>query len=62
MNHVKNFIQEEDAIGIVEIILILVILIGIVVIFREKIGKIVKDAFKLIVGDANSAMNKIEVD
>lgn len=31
----KSFIMEEDAVGVVEIILILVVLIGLVIIFKE---------------------------
>ena len=34
MDHVKMFLQEEDGVGVVEIILILVVLIGLVVIFK----------------------------
>lgn len=45
MRGIREFIREEDGIGVVELILILVILIGIVLIFKEKITKIVEDAF-----------------
>jgi Flp pilus assembly pilin Flp len=45
MNKVKEFIYEEDGIGVVEIILIVVILIGLVVIFRDGIEKLIKDIF-----------------
>lgn len=48
MRGIREFIREEDGIGIVELILILVILIGIVLIFKEKITTIVNDAFKQI--------------
>ena len=37
MKYVKQFIQEEDGIGIVELILILVILIALVLVFKTKI-------------------------
>lgn len=52
MRGIREFIKEEDGIGVVEIILILVILIGLVLIFKTKITKIVTDAFKLIDADA----------
>lgn len=52
MRGIREFIREEDGIGVVEIILILVILIGLVLIFKNKITKIVTDAFKLIDADA----------
>lgn len=58
---IKQFIKEEDAIGIVEIILILVILIAIVAIFREQIGNIVKNAFEKINSNADNSMKDIEV-
>lgn len=48
MRGMREFIREEDGIGIVELILILVILIGIVLIFKDKITQIVNDAFKVI--------------
>ena len=39
MNHLKTFrqfIKEEDGMGTVEVILIIVVLVGLVVIFKEK--------------------------
>lgn len=33
----KDFLQEEDAVGVVEIILILVVLIGLVMIFKDQL-------------------------
>ena len=44
MNHLKTFrqfIKEEDGMGTVEVILIIVVLVGLVVIFKEKITEIV---------------------
>lgn len=55
MKHLmKRFIQEEDGIGIVEIILILVVLIGLVLIFKDQIGEIVNNLFESIQDDVNS--------
>ena len=51
---IKNFLKDEEAVGIVEIILILVILIALVLIFRTKITKIVNDAFKEITKDSET--------
>ncbi len=48
----KEFLNEEDGIGVVEIILILVILIGLVLIFKDKIGDLVEKAFKSIEDDS----------
>ena len=33
----RRFAEEEDAVGVVEIILILVVLIGLVIIFKEQL-------------------------
>ncbi len=54
MNILKRFWREEDAIGVVEIILILVILIALVLIFKSQIGDIVTKAFKSANKDAGS--------
>lgn len=42
---VKNFLKEEDGVGSVEMILLLLVLVGIVVIFKTNITAIVKDVF-----------------
>ena len=38
----REFATEEDAVGVVEIILILVVLIGLVIIFKEQLTDLVK--------------------
>lgn len=58
MNRIKEFLKEEDGIGVVEIILILVILIGLVVIFKDEIEKIVKNAFDVIQDDAGEIIEE----
>ena len=35
---IRRFAEEEDAVGVVEIILILVVLIGLVIIFKEQLN------------------------
>lgn len=45
---VKDFITEEDGIGTVEMILILVVLIGIVLIFKDQLNSLVESIFKTI--------------
>lgn len=54
MNMLKKFIREEDAVGVVEIILILVILIALVMLFKKEITSIVKKAFESIKTDSDS--------
>ena len=53
----KEFCQEEDGVGILEVILILVILIGLVLLFKENITEIVENAFKEINNDSKSIIN-----
>ena len=48
----KRFLKEEDAIGVVELILILVVLIGLVVIFRDQLTSLVNSIFERIVSDS----------
>ncbi len=53
MEEWKAFLEEEDGIGVVEIILILVVLIGLVLIFKDKITELVKDIFDTISSDSD---------
>ena len=51
MSHLKTvrqFLTEEDGMGTVEVILIIVVLVGLVVIFKEKITDIVNSIFTKI--------------
>lgn len=51
---IKRFIDEETAVGVVEIILILVVLIGLVIIFKQQLTAIVNSIFKKISSQSNS--------
>lgn len=53
MDLLKEFIKEEDGIGVVEIILILVVLISLVLIFKNKITALVNSIFSKITKNAN---------
>lgn len=44
----KRFLNEEEASGVVELILIIVVLIAIVVIFKDRIGDLVDSMLKKI--------------
>lgn len=48
MSKFKNFIRDEDGIGVVEMILIVVVLIGLVVLFKDKLTALVTDIFSTI--------------
>ena len=52
MSIVKNFLMEEDGIGVVEVILILVVLIGLIIIFKEQLTDLVEDIFDTITKEA----------
>lgn len=44
----KEFIREEDGMGTVEIILIIVVLVGLVIIFKSQITQIINTLFQKI--------------
>lgn len=48
VRELKNFWREEDGMGSVEVILIVVILIGLVVLFKDTIEPIIQNAIKSI--------------
>ena len=54
LKNIKNFIHEEEGMGTVEIILIIVVLIGLVIIFKSQLTSLVKDIFDKITSQANS--------
>ena len=43
-----EFLREEDGMGTVEVILIIVVFVGLVILFREQITRIINDLFKKI--------------
>ncbi len=49
----KDFLKEEDGMGTVEIILIIVVLIGLVIIFKNQLTKLVESIFSKITTNAN---------
>lgn len=48
INRIIHILREEDGIGVVEMILILVVLIGLVIIFKEQLTTLVNNIFKTI--------------
>ena len=53
MEHLASFIKEEEGIVVVEIILILVVLIGLVLIFKNQLTSLVNSIFSKIVSQSN---------
>lgn len=51
---IADLMKNDDGIGTVEMILILVVLIGLVLIFKEKLTSLVGDIFKTISSKSKS--------
>ncbi len=47
-SEIERFFSEEDGVGVVEVILILVVLIGLVLIFKSQLTSIVGNIFNTI--------------
>lgn len=43
-----SFLKEEDGVGVIEVVLILVVLIGLVIIFKKQITTLLESIFKEI--------------
>ncbi|WP_113673103.1 Flp1 family type IVb pilin [Vallitalea guaymasensis] len=52
LDTLKRFWKEEDGMGVVEIALIIIVLVGLAVIFKDKITELVENILKKITGDA----------
>lgn len=50
----REFVREEDAVGVVEIILILVVLISLVIIFKDQLTNLVNVILSKITKQSNS--------
>lgn len=59
MGLMKEFWDNEDGIGVVEIVLILVILIALIVIFKDKISTTISNAFSQIDDGAGTINDEI---
>ena len=49
----KEFLEDESGVGVVEIILILVVLIGLVLIFKSQLTLLVNDIFTRIISQSS---------
>ncbi len=52
----RSFLREEEGMGTVEIILIIVVLIGLVIIFKTQLRSLVEKVFEKITMDSNTVM------
>lgn len=48
MQEWNRFLMEEDGIGVIEVVLILVVLIGLVIVFKKQINKLLESIFSEI--------------
>lgn len=53
IQYIKNILREERGIGVVEIILILVVLIGLVMIFKSQLTSLVQNIFQKITSESS---------
>lgn len=52
LRNIKQILKEEDGVGVVEIILILVVLIGLVIIFKSQLTSLVQTIFQKITSES----------
>lgn len=52
MLKIREFFEDESGAGVVELILIIVVLIGVVLIFKEQVTDLVNNIFKTITKEA----------
>lgn len=57
MKQLMRFFQEEDGMGTVEIVLIIVILIALVLIFKDNIIQVVEDVMEKITDSSDEVMD-----
>ena len=53
MRNLRSFMKDEEGMGTVEIVLIIVVLIALVALFKESIKKVVESILKKITSSAN---------
>lgn len=54
MGELKRFLLEEDGIGTVEVILILVVVIGLIIIFKSQLTSLINTTFSKISNKAGT--------
>ena len=45
---IMEFLKEEDGVGVIEVVLILLVLIGLVIIFKKQINQLLNNIFSEI--------------
>ena len=54
VREVKSFLMDEDGVGVIELVLILVVLIGLVIIFKSQLTDLVESIFTKITKQAGT--------
>ena len=57
LKDLRDFLREEEGLGTVEIILIIVVLIGLVIIFKTQLRSLAEKVFEKITKDSNTVMS-----
>lgn len=57
LKDLRAFLKEEEGMGTVEIILIIVVLIGLVIIFKTQLRALVETVFEKITKDSKTVMS-----
>lgn len=57
LKSLRDFLWEEEGMGTVEIILIIVVLIGLVIIFKTQLRSLVEKVFEKITKDSDTVMS-----
>ena len=53
----RSYLKDEDGAGVIELVLILVVLIGLVLVFKDKIGVLLNNIFRNINSSADAIYN-----
>ena len=61
MKLISEFWKEEDAVGVVEVILILVVLIGLVLIFKKQLVSLVNSLMEKVTNQSNTVYAMIPI-
>lgn len=51
-NRIKSFWHNQGGMGVVEVILIIIVLIGLVLVFKSELNSLLQSLFKTITGNA----------
>ena len=54
---ISSYIRDEEGAGVIELVLILVVLIGLVLVFKDKIGVLLNNIFTNINSSADAIYN-----